>query len=89
MKKRLRKFGQTSLINTKGAGRPAIHDRGIRHTERPHLKKLSSLHLTIKVRRLKVEKKFNLFTREKIALNFDLLELLDRGKVYYQALEFI
>lgn len=42
-----------SLMNIKGAGRPAKHDKGIRHTERELLKKLSSLHLTIKIERNK------------------------------------
>lgn len=46
---------QKSLFNYKGAGRPAFNDRGIRHTSRPTLKKMSSLHLTIKVNRNKAE----------------------------------
>jgi REP element-mobilizing transposase RayT len=46
---------QTSLINYRGAGRPAIHDPGIRHTERPLIKKPSSLHLTIKVEKIKAD----------------------------------
>jgi REP element-mobilizing transposase RayT len=48
--KKLRKHTQLSLLNPKRAGRPAIHDVGIRHTRRFRLKKPSSLHLTIKVR---------------------------------------
>jgi len=55
MKKCLRKNAQTSLLNIKGAGRPALWDKGIRHTLRPRLKKASSLHLTIKVKKIKAE----------------------------------
>lgn len=55
MKSKLRKNTQTSLINIKGAGRPAIHDIGIRHLARPHLKKPSSLHLTIKIKKIKAD----------------------------------
>jgi len=42
-----------SLLNIKGAGRPAIHDKGIRHTQREQILKLTSLHLTIKIDRQK------------------------------------
>lgn len=42
-----------TLLNIKGAGRKALHDKGIRHTERETIKKLSSLHLTIKIERNK------------------------------------
>ncbi len=48
--KRIRKNTQLSLINIKGAGRPALHDKGIRHCERERINKPTSLHLTIKVR---------------------------------------
>ena len=48
--KKIRKHTQLNLLNPKRAGRPAIHDPGIRHTKRFKLKKSSSLHLTIKVR---------------------------------------
>ncbi|MGZ3787517.1 MAG: transposase [Bacteriovorax sp.] len=57
MKKHLRKNTQTSLINMKGAGRPAVHDAGIRHTRRPLLKKPSSLHLTVKIKKNKSDLK--------------------------------
>ncbi len=53
--KKIRKHTQLSLLNTKRAGRPAIHDPGIRHTKRLRLKKPSSLHLTIKVRENKAD----------------------------------
>ncbi|MGZ3787896.1 MAG: transposase [Bacteriovorax sp.] len=53
MMKLLRRNTQISLINIKGAGRPAIHDAGIRHTSRPFLKKPSSLHLTVKIKKNK------------------------------------
>ncbi|MGZ3789032.1 MAG: transposase [Bacteriovorax sp.] len=57
MKKPLRKNTQTSLINIKGAGRPAIHDIGIRHSSRPFLKKPSSLHLTVKIKKNRADMK--------------------------------
>ena len=50
MKKKLKKNTQLSLINPKGAGRPASVDIGIRHISRERIKKTSALHLTIKVR---------------------------------------
>lgn len=53
--KKIRKNTQLSLINPKGAGRPAIVDIGIRHISRERLKKPTSLHLTIKVRENKAE----------------------------------
>lgn len=53
--KKIRKHTQLNLLNPKGAGRPAIHDPGIRHTKRFRLKKASSLHLTIKVRENKAD----------------------------------
>lgn len=53
--KKLRKHTQLNFLNPKRAGRPAIHDPGIRHTKRFKLKKLSSLHLTIKVRENKAD----------------------------------
>lgn len=52
-----RKNQQTSLINLKGAGRPVIHDPGIRHTERPKISKPTSLHLTVKIKRIKADLK--------------------------------
>jgi REP element-mobilizing transposase RayT len=55
MNKKLQKNQQTTLLNRKGAGRPAIHDPGIRHTGRPKLKKSASLHLTVKVRKNKAD----------------------------------
>ncbi|MGZ3788931.1 MAG: transposase [Bacteriovorax sp.] len=57
MKKRLGRNTQISLINIKGAGRPAIVDKGIRHTRRPFLKKPSSLHLTVKIKKNKADLK--------------------------------
>jgi REP element-mobilizing transposase RayT len=47
---KIRKNGQLSLINPRGAGRPAIRDIGIRHTERPIITRPSSLHLTVKIK---------------------------------------
>jgi REP element-mobilizing transposase RayT len=57
MKKPLRKNKQLSLINLKRAGRPAIHDPGIRHTKRPLITKPTSLHLTVKILRTKANLK--------------------------------
>ncbi|MFA6238714.1 MAG: transposase [Bacteriovorax sp.] len=42
-----------TLINIKGAGRPAIHDRGIRHIARDEINRPTPLHLTIKIERPK------------------------------------
>jgi REP element-mobilizing transposase RayT len=39
----------------KGAGRPKIHDAGIRHTKRPRLAKPASLHLTVKIKKNKAD----------------------------------
>jgi REP element-mobilizing transposase RayT len=38
-----------NLLNIKGAGRKAIHDRGIRHISRDPIKRITPLHLTIKI----------------------------------------
>ena len=38
-----------TLFNPHRAGRPAIHDRGIRHISRDPIKRLTALHLTIKI----------------------------------------
>lgn len=40
-----------TLYNIKGAGRPTIHDRGIRHIARDEIKRLTALHLTIKIKK--------------------------------------
>lgn len=53
--KKIRKNTQLSLTNPKRAGRPAIHDRGIRHRERLKFKVPSSFHLTIKVKENKAD----------------------------------
>lgn len=42
-----------TLFNIKGAGRPAIHDRGVRHIARDEIKRLTVLHLTVKVEKAK------------------------------------
>ncbi|MFA6238606.1 MAG: transposase [Bacteriovorax sp.] len=42
-----------TLYNIKGAGRPAIHDRGIRHVARDEIKRRTPLHLTIKINKEK------------------------------------
>ncbi len=53
--KKIRKNAQMTLFNLKGAGRPALNDPGIRHTKRPLLKKPTSLHLTVKIKKNKAE----------------------------------
>lgn len=52
---KIKKGTQLSLLNPKRAGRPAIHDKGIRHISRPRIKKPTPLHLTIKVRSNKAD----------------------------------
>ncbi len=42
-----------TLYNIKGAGRPAKHDRGIRHIARDEIKRNTPLHLTIKINKNK------------------------------------
>lgn len=42
-----------TLFNIKGAGRPAIHDRGVRHIARDEIKRNTVLHLTIKIQKNK------------------------------------
>lgn len=42
-----------TLFNIKGAGRPAIHDRGVRHIARDEIKRLTVLHLTVKIEKTK------------------------------------
>ena len=44
---------QKSFLNMKGAGRPAKHDRGIRHIARDEFNRLTVLHLTVKIDRAK------------------------------------
>lgn len=46
---------QLKLIPHNKAGRPAIHDKGIRHIQRPKFFKPTSFHLTIKVRANKAD----------------------------------
>ncbi|MBC7714829.1 MAG: transposase [Rhizobacter sp.] len=53
--KKIRRNTQLSLLNPKTAGRPAIHDRGIRHIRRDRITKPTSMHLTIKVRENKAD----------------------------------
>lgn len=52
---KIRKGTQLTLINLKRAGRPAIHDKGIRHISRPKVFRPTPLHLTIKVRSNKAD----------------------------------
>lgn len=86
MKKKIRTNSQTSLLNRKGAGRPAIHDPGIRHTSRPLLKKTSSLHLTVKVKKIKAEIKNKVVLQ---ILKRAILNARRRGlKVVHYSLEY-
>jgi REP element-mobilizing transposase RayT len=56
-KKKLRKGSQLSLINPKNAGRPALHDKGIRHRKREIIERPKPLHLTIKLKRAQIQNK--------------------------------
>ena len=56
-RKHLRKGAQLKLTNPKNAGRPALFDRGIRHTKREEITRNSPLHLTIKLIRADVQNK--------------------------------
>ncbi len=71
--KKLRKNFQYSLINPKRAGRPAIHDKGVRHSERLKFYQRKSLHLTIKVRENKADIQL-------IKRRIELERILDRSK---------
>ena len=53
MKKNIRKGTQLKFFGRRG--RPAIHDRGIRHIERPKFQRVRSFHLTIKVKKNKAD----------------------------------
>jgi REP element-mobilizing transposase RayT len=56
-KRKIRKGKQLSLTNPKNAGRPAIHDKGIRHRKREEIERPRSLHLTIKLNRAQMQNK--------------------------------
>ena len=55
--KKIRKGTQLKLTNQKNAGRPAIHDKGIRHTRREEISCARPLHLTIKLIRADIQNK--------------------------------
>ena len=55
--KKIRKGTQLKLTNPKNAGRPAIHDIGIRYIKRAHIRKPTPLHLTIKLIRADIQNK--------------------------------
>ena len=55
--KKIRKGTQFKLTNPKNAGRPAIHDIGIRHTRREEISRARPLHLTIKLIRADIQNK--------------------------------
>ncbi|MBC7427185.1 MAG: transposase [Bacteriovorax sp.] len=55
--KKIRKGFQLKLTNPKNAGRPAIHDQGIRHTKREEISRPRPLHLTIKLIRADIQNK--------------------------------
>lgn len=74
------------LSNPKNAGRPAIHDKGIRHIERPKYDRATSFHLTIKVRANKADIQNKKILR---ALHHAIKRArLKRLKVIHYALEF-
>lgn len=52
---KIRKNKQITLLNPKGAGRKAVHDKSIRHIRRERILKPTSMHLTIKVRENKAD----------------------------------
>ena len=56
-RKLLRKGSQLKLTNPKNAGRPALHDIGIRHVKRAEILRPSPLHLTIKLIRADIQNK--------------------------------
>ena len=55
--KKIRKGTQLKLTNPKNAGRPAIHDIGIRHIKRAEIRRPTPLHLTIKLIRADIQNK--------------------------------
>lgn len=55
MNKKIKKNTQMSLLNPKRSGRKPLHDRGIRHVKRDRITKLTSMHITIKVRENKAD----------------------------------
>jgi REP element-mobilizing transposase RayT len=82
MKKPIRKNQQLTLINSKHAGRPVIHDPGIRHTERPLITRLSSLHLTVKILRIKANLK------NKVVLSILKRSILNARKMGLRVIHF-
>ena len=56
-KKKIRKGKQLTITNPKNAGRPAIHDIGIRHIIREEIRRPRALHLTIKLKRADIKNK--------------------------------
>lgn len=83
---KIRKNTQLSLINPKKAGRPAIHDKGIRHTCRPHIRMKTPLHLTIKVRSNKADIQNKIILK---ALHRAIMRARIKGlKVLHYALEY-
>jgi hypothetical protein len=55
--KKIRRGTQLKLTNQKNAGRPAIRDKGIRHTKREKIIAPRPLHLTIKLIRADIQNK--------------------------------
>lgn len=82
---KIRKHTQLSLLNPKRAGRPSIHDRGIRHIERDEILRPTSLHLTIKVRENKAQIKSKQVLR---ALHHAIMRARYKGlKIIHYTLE--
>ena len=83
--KKNRKHTQLSLLNPRRAGRPAIHDKGIRHIERDEIFRPTSLHLTIKVRENKADIKSKQVLR---ALHHAIMRARYKGlKIVHYTLE--
>jgi REP element-mobilizing transposase RayT len=56
-KSKARKSKQLSLTNPKGAGRKAMHDKGIRYIKRALISRPMPLHLTIKLKKAQIQNK--------------------------------
>ena len=55
--KKIRRGTQLKLTNQKNAGRPAMHDKGIRHIKREEINRPRPLHLTVKLIRADIQNK--------------------------------
>ena len=77
--KKIKKGTQLKLTNPKNAGRPAIYDKGIRHTKREVIHRPTPLHLTVKLIKADIQNK-----------EYKILKLiLDELILFKKELEFI